>query len=71
MRGMENCAVNFMVRNLAPRKAGPPERHPCPRQLSLPLGFVVTSQLIEGDDQSLGLHSALVPGRLDARRPDA
>jgi hypothetical protein len=48
-----------------------PEGHPCPGQLSLPLGFVVAANLIEGDDQGLSLYAALVPGRFDARRPDA
>jgi len=39
--------------------------------LRIPLGLVVAPQLIEGDDQSLGFNTALVPRRPDARRPDA
>jgi len=62
---MARCRSGLLLRLDAP------EGHPCPGQLSLPLGLVVTANLVEGDDQGLGLHAALVPGRLDAGRPDA
>jgi hypothetical protein len=39
--------------------------------LSFPLRLVVTPNLVESDDKGLGLNAALVPGRLDAGRPDA
>jgi len=45
-----------------------PDGHPCPGQLGFPFRFVVTADLVVGDEECLRFNAAVIPAWLHAGR---